>query len=168
MPVVASVVVILVPALLAFAAAIAGSLLAYRQWKGQRTMERGKGFDQDRAAAYRELWSRLEAVHSRLRSVEVRDDEFDASLRDLNSFILASEIYFEPGLRARVRAYLEAVRNVATIIKSYPPELQRDYGLTDDPVIDASEMKRLADAMAAADESRTVILDEVRANVGGA
>ncbi|HEY6835487.1 MAG TPA: hypothetical protein VI142_03370, partial [Gaiellaceae bacterium] len=82
--------------------------------------------------------------------------------------ILASEIYFEPGLRARVRAYLEAVRNVATIIKSYPPELQRDYGLTDDPVIDASEMKRLADAMAAADESRTVILDEVRANVGGA
>jgi hypothetical protein len=160
-------VIVLVPALLGFAAAILGSWLAYRQWKGQRGVERGKSFDRDRAAGYKELWERLEAIHVRLRTASVRDEELDSSLRELNSFILASEIYFDPGIRERARAYVEAVRRVATVIRSYPPELQRDYGMTEDPVVDPGDMKELTEALTSAEESRNALLTEVRGHIGG-
>lgn len=159
-------VIVLVPALLAFAAAVFGSLLAYRQWRGQRRVERNKGFDADRAAAYKELWTRLEAVHVRLRSIDVRDDEFDASLRDLNSFILGSEIYFEPGIRTRAADYLEAVREVATIVKSAPPDVREKFDRTD-ALFGVVDMDRLTQAYTAAEEARSALMAEVRANIGG-
>lgn len=162
-----SVVLVVIPAVLAFVAAVLGSGLAYRQWKGQRAVERSKSFDEDRAAAYKELWSRIEAIHVRLRTVEVRDQEFDSAVRELNSFILGSEIYFEPGVRRRVGAYLDAVRRVATVIRSYPPELQREYGITEDPLIDPADMGVLMQAFAAAEESRNALMAEVRAHIGG-
>ena len=162
-----NVVIVIIPAVLAFVAAILGSLLAYRQWKGQRGVEKGKSFDEDRASAYKELWSRLEAIHAKLRTVEVRDDEFDGAVRDLNAFILGSEIYFDPGIRARTRAYLEAVRRFAAIIKSEPPELQRDFARTDIPLIDSTKMNELSEAFTRAEESRETLMAEVRANIGG-
>ena len=155
-----------VPAVIAAAAAVFGSLLAYRQWKRQRSVERGKSFDADRAAAYKELWSRLEAIHVRLRSADVRDDEFDSDVRDLNAFILGAEIYFEPGLQARTKAYLEAARNVSVIVRSQPSDVRRDYEMTECDLIDASEMNALTRALERAGELRNAILTEVRANIG--
>jgi hypothetical protein len=157
---------VFIPAVLAFAAAILGSLLAYRQWKKQRSVERGKSFDADRATAYKELWSRLEAIHLRLRAADVRGDDFEAAVRDLNAFILGSEIYFEPGIQARAKAYVEAARNVSVIIKSQPADVRRDYEMTESDLIDVNEMNALAAALKAAEESRNSIMAEVRANIG--
>ena len=157
---------VFIPAVLAFAAAIFGSLVAYRQWKKQRSVERGKSFDVDRAAAYKELWSRLEAIHVRLRTANVRDDDFDAAVRDLNAFILGSEIYFEPGIQARTKAYLEAARDISVIIKSQPPDARRDYEMTESDLIDVSELNALTSALKAAETARNEIMAEVRANIG--
>jgi hypothetical protein len=78
-----------------------------------------------------------------------------------------SEIYFDPGIRARTRAYLEAARRFAAIIKSEPPDLQRDLARTDIPLIDSTKMNELSEAFTRAEESRETLMAEVRANIGG-
>jgi hypothetical protein len=62
---------IVVPAALAFIAAITATAVGYRQWKKQQAFERSRSFFDDRAAAYKELWSRLEAIDVRLRQADV-------------------------------------------------------------------------------------------------
>jgi hypothetical protein len=63
---IASILPVLIPALLTFIAAIAATSVGYRQWRKQNKFERSKGFLDDRAAAYKELWERLETriIHS--------------------------------------------------------------------------------------------------------
>jgi hypothetical protein len=161
------VLIIVVPAALAFVAAVFGTIVAYRQWKGQHSFERSKSFLDDRAAAYKELWSRLEAIHISLRTTHVLDDEFDSALLDLYSYILSSEVYFDPGIRDRTKAYLEAARRVATIIKDAPPAVQRDHAITATLEIDAADMRVLAAELQVAEDARAAIMAEVRSNIGG-
>ena len=122
----------------------------------------------DRAAAYKELWARLEAIDLRLREIDVLDHEFDDAVRELNSFVLRSEIYFDPGIRARVKTYYDSARNVARIIHSYPlEELQRERSLTEEGALDAADMREIAGELRTADEARKAIMTEVRGNIGG-
>jgi hypothetical protein len=158
----------LISAVLAFIAAIAATAVGYRQWRKQQDFDRSTAFLTDRAAAYKELWTRLEAIHVRLRQADVTDDDFDDAVRDLNTFVLSSEIYFDPGIRARVKSYYDSARNVSRVINSYPlEELQRERGLTEDGLLSGDDMREIALAMRTADEARMAIMAEVRTHVGG-
>jgi hypothetical protein len=164
----ASILPVLVPALLTFAAAIAATAVGYRQWRKQNAFDRSKGFLDARAAAYRELWDRLETIDLRLRQIDVLDHEFDDAVRDLNSFVLRSEIYFEPGIRARVKSYYDSARNVSRIIHSYPAEeLRREHGVTERGTFAAADMREIREALQTAEAARNAIMAEVRTNIGG-
>lgn len=164
---IASILPVLIPAGLAFIAAIAATAVGYRQWRKQHAFERKKGFLDARAAAYKELWERLEGIDLRLRQIDVVDDEFDDAVRDLNAFVLRSEIYFEPGIRARVKTYYDSARSVSKIVHSYPlEELQRQRSITEDGPVAAADMREIHDALQEADAARNAIMAEVRINIG--
>jgi hypothetical protein len=156
---------IAIPAGLAFVAAISASAIGYRQWQKQHSFERSKGFLADRSAAYKELWSRLEAINLRLREADVRDEEFETRLRELNAFVLVSEVYFDEGIRPRVKTYLESAREASRIVQSYP-EVRHQRGITEDGVIDPEGMQELFKVLTTADEARSAIMKEVRASLG--
>jgi hypothetical protein len=157
-----------VSAALAFIAATAATAVGYRQWRKQQDFDRSKAFLTDRAAAYKELWTRLEAIHVRLLKADVTDAEFDDEVRDLNTFVLSSEIYFDPGIRARVKSYYDSARKVSRVINSYPlEELRRERGLTEEAPLSGDDMREVVLAVGTADEARTAIMAEVRTHIGG-
>jgi hypothetical protein len=165
---IASILPVLIPALLTFVAALIATTVGYRQWRKQHTFERAKGFFDARAAAYKELWDRLETIDLRLRQIDVLDDEFDDAVRDLNAFVLRSEIYFEPGIRARVKSYYDSAREVSRIVHSYPvEELRRERGITEEGAIAGADMQEISEALRTADAARVAIMAEVRTNIGG-
>jgi hypothetical protein len=156
-----------VPALLGFLAAALASVLGYRQWKRQDTYERSKTFIDDKSAAYKELWTRVERIDIRLRTVEkMRDEEFASDVRALNSYILASEIYFDPGLRQRVKTYLDAARHVSQIIGKYPAQ-QRQRAITETGPYSGEDLAELIQAVSEAENARETIRREVRMHLEG-
>jgi hypothetical protein len=153
------------------AAAVLGTAIGYRQWKKQQSFERRKPFIDERRQAYKELWSRLEAIDVRLRVARVGGDEFSHLVRELNSFILTNEIYFDSGIRARVKAYLDAARDASEIAASYPDafdvnRVRRERGLTEDPEIPYESMSALMNVVVLATEARDAIMREVQRNIG--
>lgn len=156
---------IVIPALLTFLAAVLASALAYRQWKKQHAFERSKTFISDKSAAYKELWTRVEAVDIRLRTYELRDEEFTRDLRELNSYILLSEVYFDEGLQLRVMSYLRAARRVSKLMMNFP---KRGSHITEELTEDEAEVfQEIREAVFEAQDAREAIRLEVRKNLEG-
>ena len=153
------------PALLGFLAAALASVLGYRQWKRQHTFERSETFIGEKSTAHKELWTRLERIDIRLRTLEVRDEEFASEVRELNSYILVSEIYFDSGLKQRVKTYLDAARHVSKIITKYPAQ-QQEWSATETGDW-GEDLPELAQAVSEAKNARETIRLEVRKHVEG-
>jgi hypothetical protein len=147
------------------------TVVGYRQWRKQQSFEAGSPFRDQRGAAYRELWEQLETIDVRLREVNVCDAEFSASVRGLNAYLLRAEIYLDTGIRARVKDYLDAAREVSKMMEFAPKELREEHYLTmpgrpmDWPGAPNS-LKELYDVMMRARDARDAILSEVRTSLG--
>jgi hypothetical protein len=157
-----------VPAALTFTAALIAAYLGYRQWSKQQAFERGKPFEEERREAYKGLWERLEAINVRLMEVKVRGEEFAEMVRALNTYVLANEIYFSPGIRSRVKEYYDAARVASDMAAAHPDTfVARKRGVTEAPELNPDEMSALAEALRSAEAAREAMRVEVRANIGG-
>ena len=88
-------------------------------------------------------------------------------LRELNTYMMSGEFYFEPGIRERVRTYVDAARRVSQIIKSYPAEVQEEHAKTGANLAAVDDVSLLYDAYQDAQNARDEILREVRKHVEG-
>jgi hypothetical protein len=167
----------ILPAVLGFAAAITATALGYRQWRKQREFDRAKPYEDDRRAAYKELWTRVEALDVEMRGVSGRpsvftDAEFGSRIRELNTFVLSNEIYFEAGVRERVKAYYAALKRLDELIGERPDakeieQFRREREITETGQLRAGQVGELQDAFGRAEAARAELMAEVRRNIGG-
>lgn len=66
-------------------------------------------FAADHRAAYKELWTRLQEVHIKLRTEEVDLETFRHLLREVNSFLLRQSLLIEEEDRTLAARYLQAL-----------------------------------------------------------
>ena len=106
-----------IPGTITLLVAVVGALIAYRKWKVEQERSRTADFRESQKAAYKELWDRVEDVHVQIRTKEMTRAEFSTLVRDVNSFLLKREIYFDDDLRGLVNEYLTTVFQLKTALE---------------------------------------------------
>jgi hypothetical protein len=99
-----------VPAFLALLGTLIGLWIANRKWKRERQDTRLSEFRNQQQAAYAKFWEKLEAIHVKMRTELLGDDEFSQQVRDANSFILQNGIYLQREDHEIANEYMKALQ----------------------------------------------------------
>ncbi len=159
----------IIAALIALSGTLTVAYLGYRQWKKQNDSNRRADFLNEKQAAYKALWEKLEDVHVRLRTEDVDRAGFQVLLRETNALILKKQLFLEEEDRQLSNEYLKAVLNYTEIIRASDDDDARESMVTTGPLPRAVfEMaENIREATQEMDRLRDVILQRFREILGG-
>ena len=145
---------------LAMLAAISAAAVGYRRWMKPHPSQRRATLPPDRSTANRELLSRLQAIEVRLRELQVRDDEFDRRVQDLDAYVLTSGSFLGERVRALLETYLDCAREASRIVRSFPEPDSEDTQITGPSGIPGEAIQRLHGVLSRSKETLAEIVKE--------
>ena len=158
-----------VPAIIALVGTIMTAAIGYNQWKRQHDTTLTNTYTTERQAAYKELWTKLEEVHVKVRINDVTQQDFDKLLNDVNSFVMKHSLYLSHEDQILANTYLEAVYKFTKLVRESKDEAaERQMYATAALSVDEFQRGREINLLAKeADRIRNTIVERFRQIVEG-
>jgi hypothetical protein len=148
------------------------ALLGYRQWKKQQDVARYGTFLSERQAAYKELWTKLEAVHLAVRSTNFDEAEFHELVRTVNSHLMTAGLHLDRGEKSRVNDYLDALGTLGRVLTAVEANEAKSvvqqtlYDTAPIPESVLAQVKGVKEAYSAVEEKREQLIEQFRRVLG--
>ena len=143
-----------------------GSVMAYRQWRRDKHDSLYHRFQEERLAAYRELWDVVEKMSIESRYQDLTNAQRSEMLRGVNSFMLLKGLFFEESDRRLVESYLDAATTIHKMIHSHGTDEDRESLMDTRAIMVTPEMRThlavYADTLKTALKHRASLIGRIR------